>query len=558
MITASKMFAPSKRFAPSTMFKRAWTAGGVVAETIQQLLQRNNGSGWWLGNSLAGLYQNSNLTTPVTAVGQVVGFMPDGVIGYVVGNTLLEGIASIGGRTMLGDAIIGSVIDNTISISTNLSGAGSKFDIYSCGAYGGCGVFINTQRMRFTFDVTGVGVCNAEVWRSNSGSVFASKSNIGAGSHYLDLIISSTVDHYIRFILPNNNTSLTFSNFKVANILGNHATQSTTANKPLVALAAKTLGEQEFVTNGTFGASLAGWLQQTPTGYSVASWDNGRVRVDYQSTGNAARTVTQVLTGLTPLKTYQFSAYFDNSLIPFTGSNFGCVVYARNTGGGTGNSIKLGFRGTSTILFTQPAGVTTRELWIRSDVNLDVANQGGFYADNATVREVLETSYALKYNGTSNFLTTSCTAGGATNFTLTVAGFNVGTNKVAAGCMSAVAESRACIGTNNSGNAGAGATTITFDTLASNQAWSSYHVVTLRRSGALLELFVDGVLADTETGTLTGTDLAMYLGALNNNGTAANFWQGDIAFTSGCLAVVNNADRLAIERYAGSLVGITI
>lgn len=180
----------------------------------------------------------------------------------------------------------------------------------------------------------------------------------------------------------------TVSSISLREVFGYHCTQATAASKPTLARIARRLGP-ELLSNGTF-ADLSGW-----TGYfGAAAAVGGRLRLTEDADGTGVR--AKCLLATRPGASYQVQA---DCII---GTGTGAVV-AAVAGDNTAYGTSLGRAdrsATATALFTFTATSTVTSLILAAP------GADGQYCefDNVSVKEVMEFSNAIQFDGTDDFL----------------------------------------------------------------------------------------------------------------------------------------------------------
>jgi hypothetical protein len=97
------------------------------------------------------------------------------------------------------------------------------------------------------------------------------------------------------------------------------------------------------------------------------------------------------------------------------------------------------------------------------------------------------------------------------------------------------------------GKIGAGVDGVSWNTLYANAVWSSSTVVSVQRTADIATLSVNGETVDTAAISGVGSELPAYVMALNNDGTAIDFWNSNWYGLVGILDIVSDADALTIE-----------
>jgi len=158
-------------------------------------------------------------------------------------------------------------------------------------------------------------------------------------------------------------------------------------------------------------------------------------------------------------------------------------------------------------------------------------------------------SYYYDPNGVSCYGVTDCSGTGIANIYMCGAGAATGNGKVYVGCFKAP-NNRMYMGVSDgltAGDIGAGVDGVSWNTLYADAAWSSATVVSVQRTSSLATLRINNAVADSEAISGVGSELPAYLMALNNDGTAIDFWTGRWYGLVGILDIVSAEDSSAIE-----------
>jgi len=180
-----------------------------------------------------------------------------------------------------------------------------------------------------------------------------------------------------------------------------------------------------------------------------------------------------------------------------------------------------------------------------------------FPSGHRPVLRAYGSSYYLDPNGVDCYGVTDCTGSGIANTSLVGAGSATGNGKIFAGCFRASDSSRSYFGVadgSSAGKIGAGIDGISWATLHAEVGWTTNKVVTVTRSATQAKLYVDGVIADTETISGVGSPLVAYVMAGNGDGTAFDFWTGPWFGLCGTLSTLNDADRAVVEAYFAAIL----
>lgn len=181
----------------------------------------------------------------------------------------------------------------------------------------------------------------------------------------------------------------------------------------------------------------------------------------------------------------------------------------------------------------------------KTGVQSNAANQAVLRIDDDGI-------YYLDPNGANCYYVTDCGASGIPNLTMVGRGQTTGNGKIYAGCYKLLDNSRAYIGARDTlldGKIGAGMDGVLWSSLFANTTWSTNKTVAVTRSSTQAKLYVDGVLADTETITGVGSNLNAYLMAGNFDGTPTYYWSGRWYGLAGTLATLSQEDIVTLVTY---------
>jgi len=158
-------------------------------------------------------------------------------------------------------------------------------------------------------------------------------------------------------------------------------------------------------------------------------------------------------------------------------------------------------------------------------------------------------AYYYDPNGVNCYGVTDCSGTGVAEIYMAGAGAATGNGKVYAGCFKAP-NNRMYMGVadgSSSGLIGAGVDGVAWTTLHATVGWTTPKVASVQRTATLATLRVNNAVADSEAISGVGSELVAYLMALNNDGTAIDFWTGKWYGLAGILDTVSADDTTAIE-----------
>jgi len=164
-------------------------------------------------------------------------------------------------------------------------------------------------------------------------------------------------------------------------------------------------------------------------------------------------------------------------------------------------------------------------------------------------RQATNGAYYYDPNGVNCYGVTDCSGTGVSEIYMAGAGAATGNGKVYAGCFKAP-NNRMYMGVSDgvtAGEIGAGVDGITWNTLHAGTGWTTPKVVSVQRTATLATLRVNNAVVDSDAISGVGSELPAYIMALNNDGTAIDFWTGKWYGLAGILATVSANDTTAIE-----------
>lgn len=330
-----------------------------------------------------------------------------------------------------------------------------------------------------------------------------------------------------------NNASLWYVRNDLSNVAQNtDGSGAMSLNAPIGLLLDQQYGGamgSELVTNGGFDSGGSGW---TPgAGWSVSSGAASMV------SAQGSNTYTGQTISSTSGRLYRVQ--YD-----LTVNSGQAVVYVGSGGGGVTRNA---------------TGTYTEYIQAGTDGTLYLFGITGFTGsfDNVSVREVLEWSYALQFDGSNDNLTAQI--GSSSTFTLITAGIPV------SGVLGQKGLIGSSVGTNarnylsleGSTNLFSGAAgSATAAVLQSPDAVGNRSFVgSLVADGALAKLHLGGLQTAASAYTYgTGTGTSIALGAINYS-PIANYFSGIKVLECVSPSAMPDADRQAIERFGAYLIG---
>lgn len=311
-----------------------------------------------------------------------------------------------------------------------------------------------------------------------------------------------------------------------------HMTQPTTAAKPLINRAPTKLGS-ELVVNGDFSSGSTGWALQS--GFSVGA---GNLSLSNPANGSYTNQTIGIENGKRYLVTYEIKNYVSGIVRVNLGRTGGTVGASR-----TANGIY------SEVLV---AAGTFQEVVVQANAASTVAD-----VDNISVCEVLEDQWALQFDGVNDFLSTvslpavaaetMIIAGQFTRLDATGQGMvwkRSGNN----GLFIRKSTSGATDGTVMTGSGVGGA-------LLRSPENGESAVFGLRASNGACAGRVNGAQVWANSQAFVSAATPLQIGAETS---ATLPMQGNIYVTAYAPVTLTDAQCLLIERYFGSLSGVTI
>jgi hypothetical protein len=209
---------------------------------------------WYDPSDFSTMFQDSAGITPVTAVEQPVGLLLDKSQGLVLGPEIFSSFTSTGLWTVSG---------STYSISSAASNTDLRVD------------FIGTVGKRYVISFTASGVSGSLIFYPLTSTPAASIVN---GTN-VTRVLANTGGFIIRAV---TGASATVSNISVKELPGNHATQATSASRPVLSarvnllLATAALSTQSVTTAAaTYTLSFTGAGTVTLSGTATGTYSAG-------------------------------------------------------------------------------------------------------------------------------------------------------------------------------------------------------------------------------------------------------------------------------------------
>lgn len=336
---------------------------------------------WYDPSDFSTLFQDSAGTTPVTAVEQPVGLMLDLSKGLAIGSDLLAPLDFSTFATSGGPVTIDSATAYTVAATANVYKA-----VLTVGKW--YRVTINA-----TFTSSALTLYNA----TNALNTIGSGLTSGVTATYYFNAVATQFN-----LRPTNAGTVTVNNLALVEISGNHASQSTSASRPVLSarvnqlLATATLSTQSVTTlAATYTLSFSGAGMVTATGTNIGVYTAGS-----NSLVCTAGTLTLTVVG---------SVTFADLRV--TNDGVGLPAYQRVTTSTdyavTGFPYYLQFDGTDDSMATGTItpGIDKAQVFAGarklSDLNSNIVElSASIPSNNGAIRLSTATQYALASKGT--------------------------------------------------------------------------------------------------------------------------------------------------------------
>lgn len=367
------------------------------------------------------------------------------------------------------------------------------------------------------------------IWASGRGTQPALVSGGGTSLRPYATVLFSPLTVYVRSV-----------SVKVAG--GVVASQATAGNRPVITRIPRKLGP-ELIVNGDFSNGTVGW---TTIG-AVSDASDGACTVTVSTTSGRVERGLVLEAG----KTYVASA---NVSAASTIKSYLQVL--RNAAGSYASikyssTVEAGQAMLNSAVFTAPA----------TDALIQVANNSGtisgsFKVDNISVREVLEWSYALSFDGTNDSLATPASVIGATltqPYTM-IQAFRVGQINNGqriqgdTGRLAGVGSTNKLVASHAGGASIVGATDVALgDIVVQEVVWD----------GTTGKIYRNGVL-DATAAMAAPTGVTPAAHNVGQNGSASAYFKGDLVFSAVFPAVMTDAQRAPARKFAAALMGLSL
>ena len=204
-----------------------WTPGATILGSSSQNLTQVIKSIFAVGeqgfaydpNDLTTLYQDAAGTIPVTAVGQTVGLMLDKSKGLVLGSEFLTNNWNLAGR------VDWSYSNGVLAKSGTTAGGGpSQINTSQ---------FVAGRLYRVEYEVVSIGV-GGLVAIQFLGGTSKSTQYKGVAGKYVEYLFAAEGNDYLRVIANGASAVFSMKVISVKEIAGNHAYNTTSAQRPLL------------------------------------------------------------------------------------------------------------------------------------------------------------------------------------------------------------------------------------------------------------------------------------------------------------------------------------
>ena len=366
------------------------------------------------------------------------------------------------------------------------------------------------------------------VWASASGGQPAVASGGGTGLRPYAVTLNAPLTVYVRAV----SVKLTG---------GNVATQATAGNRPVVSRLPRKLGSEKALAANYVVAS--GGYDNTLSGVSASGF-----------TAVAGTTQSRIALNFPTEIGKTYSATFRIVSGVASGSLVGYSRDSANGGGATINSVSNMNAGTYYSLQFVATSVASSLLWVSS-----VAAQG-FALDNISVREVLEWSYALTFDGTNDSLAAPASIIGSNlsqPYTM-IAWGKAGSNPTGRWM---VGDSARLIGVSTNNKIAVGhAGTASYDSTYTIAGGESVIMEVTYDGGSAVNIAVNGtsVFSTAPGGSSRAPTTPAAATTIGQRGNATAYWSGDVGGAVVCPAVMTDAQRAAVRKFAAAQMRLII
>lgn len=364
------------------------------------------------------------------------------------------------------------------------------------------------------------------VWATASGGQPAVASGGGTGLRPYAVTLNAPLTVYVRAV-----------SVKVAG--GSVITQATAGNRPLVSRIPRKLGPEKaqaanyVVATGGYDNTLSG---VSASGFTtIAGTTQSRAALNLQTEiGKTYSATFRVVSGVS------------------SGSLVGYSRDSVNGGGATINSVSNLIAGVIYSLQFVATTTVSSVLWVSS-----VAAQD-FVIDSISVRETLEWSNTLTFDGSNDSLTSQASVIGATltqPYTMAVWG-KVGAYGATVRCVAG--DSARMLGISTVGKVTLGHGGVAFFDSSYTATPGELIVMEATYNGTdTLNIVVNGVQVYNAT-AVNPPSTASGLTTIGQRGNASSFWNEQIGGAVICPSVMTDDQRLAVRRFAAAQMGLTL
>lgn len=347
--------------------------------SVRQLFSSGEQGVWYDPSDFTTLFQDSAGTTPVTAVEQPCGLMLDKSKGLVLGAELAPNSGTFSSAT-------GWVTGAGTSIASNVATSTAVAPGTTLVSMSGIAVVGKTYLVTITVD----SISGALIRPVLFGSVLTSNAFTTSGTYTFRLLATNT-DAYIQSY--GGTLTSVVSKFSVRELPGNHATQATSANRPVVSARVNLLTKTE--------------------DFSSSDWQKSGVTVtlNADTVPNSSITLNKVVETATTAVRY---LYENNSSLTTSGVTYILSAIAKYAGRYLTLEISNAISGNAFVFFDLQAGVVSQAAAVAGT---------GFSTPIATITDVGNGCYrvvlsATKTNtsgGVESFISLSNSATGASD-----------------------------------------------------------------------------------------------------------------------------------------------
>lgn len=456
----------------------------------------------------------------------------------------------LGGTVGLGLDATGTVGAELLSsydlTSANWSAIGTPIEVTTNGFTNASGVTAGLVISAATVGLEQGVVYRVSVPYSKSEGASAVSARIAAG---IDLASSTAASGVLTGITTagtagfqlrySGNGTITFGAISIKALTGNHVTQATAGNRPTITRIPRKLGPEK--------AQAANYAVAT------GGYDNALVGV---SAGGFSTTLGTTQSRVALNFPTEVGKTYSAAFRVVAGVSSGSLVaYSRdsaNGGGATINSVSNLSAGVIYSLQFVATSTSSSILWVSS-----VAAQE-FTIDSVSVRELLEWNYALTFDGSNDSLAAAASVIGATltqPYTF-IAWGRVGAYGATTRC--AVGDSARMLGISTAGKVTLGHGGVAFFDSAYTASVGEQLIMEAVYNGtnelsiAVNGTSVYGATAVNPPATAPGPT------TVGQRGNSSSYWNSDMGGCVVCPAVMTDAQRAAVRKFAAAQMSLTL